>query len=83
MFSDLLLKHNSTNGDIKIQHAILSTLKNLAIPKQNKGALLEDGLIDVIYPLLDSNHEIVVFKLLGTFRMVIDGQGNISTCSKL
>lgn len=72
---DLLSKHTSQNGDIKVQHAILSTLKNLAIPKQNKRALLDDGLIDVVYPLLDSNHEIVVFKLLGTFRMVIDGQG--------
>lgn len=60
---------------MKVQHAILSTLKNLAIPKQNKRALLDDGLIDVVYPLLESNHEIVIFKLLGTFRMVIDGQG--------
>lgn len=61
-----------------MQHAIFSTLKNLAIPKQNKRVLLSDGLIDVVYPLLESDHEIVIFKLLGTFRMVIDGQGEIN-----
>lgn len=29
---DLLRKHNSNDGDIRMQHAILSALRNLAIP---------------------------------------------------
>ncbi|XP_018575957.1 rap1 GTPase-GDP dissociation stimulator 1 [Anoplophora glabripennis] len=72
----LLSQYNSSTGtsDIKIQHALLSTLKNLVIPHQNKEQILQEGLIDVIYPMIKIDQYLVVFKLLGTFRMVIDGQ---------
>lgn len=63
---------------MKIQHALLSTLKNLVIPRENKGQLLQEGLIDIIYPMIKIDQYLVVFKLLGTFRMVIDGQGKIN-----
>lgn len=77
-FSALLSQYNSSTSlsDIKIQHALLSTLKNLVIPQQNKEQILQEGLIDVIYPMIKIDQYLVVFKLLGTFRMVIDGQGN-------
>lgn len=58
-----------------MQHALLSTLKNLVIPPPNKPIILEEGLIDVIYPMINIEQHFVIFKLLGTFRMVVDGQG--------
>ncbi|XP_018335360.1 rap1 GTPase-GDP dissociation stimulator 1 [Agrilus planipennis] len=71
---EVLSENNCTNGDIKLKHALLSTLRNLVIPAQNKAQILNDGLIEILYPLLQVNHETVIFKLLGTIRMVIDGQ---------
>ena len=47
------------------------------IPSQNKAVVLEDGLVDIVYPMLAIPTFPVVFKLLGTLRMVIDGQGEL------
>lgn len=58
-----------------LQHALLSTLKNLVIPKPNKAAVIEAGLVDIILPMLEIHQAPVVFKLLGTLRMTVDGQG--------
>ncbi|OAD61627.1 Rap1 GTPase-GDP dissociation stimulator 1 [Eufriesea mexicana] len=70
-----LLQSNNTNfGDIRFQHALLSALRNLVIPQDNKPIILKDGLIDVLYSMLDIPLYPVVFKLLGTLRIVIDGQ---------
>nr|CAI5826613.1 unnamed protein product [Callosobruchus analis] len=73
---ELIKKYNEStrDEDVKIQHALLSTLKNLVIPPQNKSQVLGEGLIDAIYPMIKMNQYLVIFKLLGTFRMVIDGQ---------
>jgi hypothetical protein len=49
--------------------------RNLVIPSPNKAIVLEDGLVDTVYPMLAVPTFPVVFKLLGTLRMVIDGQG--------
>lgn len=70
----LLQKNDSKCGDIRCQHALLSALRNLVIPADNKSLILADGLIDVLYPMLDIPTFPVVFKLLGTLRIVIDGQ---------
>lgn len=72
----ILSKYNNSENidNMKIQHALLSTLKNLAIPAQNKTKILQEGIIDVIYPMITNEQSLVVFKLVGTFRMVIDGQ---------
>ncbi|XP_050456937.1 GTPase-GDP dissociation stimulator vimar isoform X1 [Cataglyphis hispanica] len=70
----LLQKNDSKSGDIRCQHALLSALRNLVIPMDNKSLILADGLIDVLYPMLDIPTFPVVFKLLGTLRIVIDGQ---------
>lgn len=70
----LLRKNNTDAGDIRFQHALLSALRNLVIPADNKPVILEDGLIDVLYSMLDIPSYPVVFKLLGTLRIVIDNQ---------
>lgn len=77
---DLLEKQN-VQGDISIQHALLGALKNLAILSRNKEKLLDYGIIKILYPLIKTNQDLVVFKLLGTFRMVIDGQSEYNKTS--
>lgn len=52
----------------------LSTIRNLVIPKPNKVALIEAGLIETVLPMLEIHQPPVVFKLLGTLRMLVDGQ---------
>ncbi|XP_022097171.1 rap1 GTPase-GDP dissociation stimulator 1-like isoform X2 [Acanthaster planci] len=71
----LLKRPEGEELDMRLGHAVLSALKNLAIPKVNKPLLLEAGILDVILPLLKLEMHPVVFKLLGTCRMLIDGQG--------
>lgn len=70
----ILERNDSKSGDIRCQHALLSALRNLVIPADNKSLILADGLIDVLYPMLEIPTFPVVFKLLGTLRIVIDGQ---------
>ncbi|XP_014476642.1 PREDICTED: rap1 GTPase-GDP dissociation stimulator 1 isoform X2 [Dinoponera quadriceps] len=70
----LLRENGSKFDDIRCQHALLSALRNLVIPADNKPLILADGLIDVLYPMLDIPTFPVIFKLLGTLRIVIDGQ---------
>ncbi|KAF7408298.1 hypothetical protein HZH66_002835 [Vespula vulgaris] len=70
----LIQKNDSKNSDIRFQHALLSALHNLVIPVDNKPIILKDGLIDILYPMLDIPTFPIVFKLLGTLRIVIDGQ---------
>lgn len=65
------------NDDIRLQHALLSALRNLVIPAQNKSRMISHGLVDIILPMLTIDQYPVIFKLLGTLRMVIDGQGII------
>jgi hypothetical protein len=52
----------------------LSAIRNLVIPKQNKVAVIEAGLVSTILPMLEIHQPPVVFKLLGTLRMLVDGQ---------
>lgn len=59
---------------MKLQHALLSAFRNLVIPKQNKPIIIKAGLIGTILPMLKSHHPHVVYKLIGTLRMLIDGQ---------
>lgn len=72
----LVRRNNSPDGDIRLQHALLSALRNLVIPAQNKATVLNDGLIEAVTPMLVVPTFPVVFKLLGTLRMVVDGQAN-------
>lgn len=37
----VLAKHNSAEGDIRQQHALLSALRNLSIAKQNKPLIIQ------------------------------------------
>lgn len=63
---------------MKLQHALLSTLRNLVIPKQNKSVIVEAGLVETILPMLKIHQPPVVYKLLGTLRMLIDGQARLA-----
>ncbi|XP_044760544.1 rap1 GTPase-GDP dissociation stimulator 1-B [Coccinella septempunctata] len=71
---ELLPKYVSKNPNIKLLHGLLSTLKNLVVPKINKAIILEEGLLTSIEPVLEMDEDIVIFKLLGTLRLLIDGQ---------
>ncbi|XP_059612875.1 GTPase-GDP dissociation stimulator vimar [Phlebotomus argentipes] len=74
----ILAKNNSTSDDVNLQHALLSTLRNLVIPKVNKTAVIEAGLVGILLPMLEIHTPWVVFKLLGTLRMTVDGQEKLA-----
>ncbi|XP_020555400.1 rap1 GTPase-GDP dissociation stimulator 1-like isoform X3 [Oryzias latipes] len=69
-----LLEKHVDEGDVSVQHAGLSALRNLAIPAINKVRMLEDGVTERIKSLLRTDMPPVQFKLLGTLRMMVDGQ---------
>ncbi|XP_044068984.1 rap1 GTPase-GDP dissociation stimulator 1 isoform X3 [Siniperca chuatsi] len=69
-----VLEQHVDEGDVSVQHAGLSALRNLAIPATNKVRMLEDGVTERIKTLLRSDMPPVQFKLLGTLRMMVDGQ---------
>ncbi|XP_053663937.1 GTPase-GDP dissociation stimulator vimar [Anopheles marshallii] len=75
----ILAKNNGTEHQMTLQHALLSTLKNLVIPRPNKAAVIEAGLVDIILPMLEIHQAPVVFKLLGTLRMTVDGQEKLAS----
>ncbi|XP_072038162.1 rap1 GTPase-GDP dissociation stimulator 1-B-like [Amphiura filiformis] len=60
--------------DMRLGHAVLSALRNLAISKVNKPLLLQQDTLATILPLIHMDMHPVQFKLLGTIRMLIDGQ---------
>ncbi|KAM9677545.1 rap1 GTPase-GDP dissociation stimulator 1 isoform 5-T5 [Trichechus inunguis] len=70
---DLLDRHVE-DGNVTVQHAALSALRNLAIPVINKAKMLSAGVTDAVLKFLKSEMPPVQFKLLGTLRMLIDAQ---------
>lgn len=74
----ILARNNQTTDDMRLQHALLSTLRNLVIPRPNKAAVVEAGLVQTILPMLQIHQPPVVFKLLGTLRMTVDGQEKLA-----
>ncbi|XP_075525840.1 visceral mesodermal armadillo-repeats isoform X3 [Dermacentor variabilis] len=76
---DLLTEHTGTDGDIRLQHALLAALRNLAIPLENKPLLAELGAVDKLLSMLAVETFPVVFKLLGTLRMLVDKQEVVAT----
>lgn len=52
----------------------------VCISAQNKVRMLEDGVTGRIQTLLRSDMPPVQFKLLGTLRMMVDGQGKSYYC---
>lgn len=73
-YAAILSQNNGVDGEMRLQHALLSALRNLVIPKQNKPIIIKAGLVQTILPMLDIHEPPVVYKLLGTLRMIIDGQ---------
>ncbi|XP_075785757.1 rap1 GTPase-GDP dissociation stimulator 1 isoform X9 [Pelodiscus sinensis] len=70
---DLLDRHVE-DGNVTVQHAALSALRNLAIPVVNKSKMLSAGVAEAVLKFLRSEMPPVQFKLLGTLRMLIDAQ---------
>eukprot|EP00057_Strongylocentrotus_purpuratus_P008535 XP_011663009.1 PREDICTED: rap1 GTPase-GDP dissociation stimulator 1-B [Strongylocentrotus purpuratus] len=68
----LLKPYEGKEVDTRLTHAVLSALRNLAIPKVNKSIMLSCNTLDEILPLLQSEMLFVQFKLLGTARMLVD-----------
>lgn len=61
----------------KIQHAVLSALRNLTVPVANKRMAAAQGraapiLLNAL-PRVEDHH--VAYKLLAAIRMLVDGQG--------
>ncbi|KAK0140959.1 Rap1 GTPase-GDP dissociation stimulator 1 [Merluccius polli] len=75
-----LLERHVDEGNVTVQHAALSALRNLAIPVVNKAKMLSAGVADVVLKFLQSEMPPVQFKLLGTLRMLIDTQDRGSMC---
>ncbi|XP_059372862.1 rap1 GTPase-GDP dissociation stimulator 1-like [Carassius carassius] len=69
-----LLEQDVAEGDVSVQHACLSALRNLAIPASNKVRMLENGVTERIRTLLRTDMPPVQVKLLGTLRMMVDNQ---------
>uniref|UniRef100_A0A8C0UGZ8 Rap1 GTPase-GDP dissociation stimulator 1-like n=1 Tax=Cyanistes caeruleus TaxID=156563 RepID=A0A8C0UGZ8_CYACU len=72
---DVLEKH-VRSGDTSVQQAALSALQSLAVPVVSKVQMLEEGVAERIEALLWSESPPVQFKLLGTLRMLADGQAD-------
>lgn len=77
-FAAILSKNNGIDDEMKLQHALLSALRNLVIPKENKSVIIQAGLVETILPMLKIHQPPVVYKLLGTLRMLIDGQAHLA-----
>ncbi|KAL2780627.1 rap1 GTPase-GDP dissociation stimulator 1 isoform 6 [Daubentonia madagascariensis] len=69
-----LLDRHVEDGNVTVQHAALSALRNLAIPVINKAKMLSAGVTEAVLKFLKSEMPPVQFKLLGTLRMLIDAQ---------
>ncbi|XP_016047877.2 rap1 GTPase-GDP dissociation stimulator 1 isoform X3 [Erinaceus europaeus] len=69
-----LLDRHVEDGNVTVQHAALSALRNLAIPVVNKAKMLSAGVTGTVLKFLKSEMPPVQFKLLGTLRMLIDAQ---------
>uniref|UniRef100_A0A672GVF5 Si:dkey-191g9.5 n=1 Tax=Salarias fasciatus TaxID=181472 RepID=A0A672GVF5_SALFA len=69
-----LLEQHVDEGDLSVQNAGLSALRNLAIPAVNKVRMFGDGVTERVKRLLQTTMPLLQFKLLGTLRMIVDGQ---------
>jgi len=69
-----LLRTTPLDKSEGLQHAVLSTLRNLAIPLENKAILLDKGILGTVLPLSKSPTSQIQFKLLGLIRMLVDNQ---------
>lgn len=78
---ETLRKEAKLDGDFRIQHACLSTLRNLAIPSPNKSIIVsnEDNVVHLLRTMSFVKSHPVVFKLIATLRMLTVGQEKVAT----
>ncbi|XP_077291236.1 visceral mesodermal armadillo-repeats [Arctopsyche grandis] len=75
----ILLLHKSHEDDIRLQHVVLSSLRNLVIPQRNKSLAIKHGILPLLIEMVPNvNQYYVVFKLVATLRMLVDGQENVA-----
>ena len=76
MILAILILHKNHEDDIRLQHLVLSGLRNLVIPQRNKSLAIKHGILPVLIEMIPNVSQYpVVFKLLATLRMLVDGQG--------
>ncbi|XP_064644742.1 rap1 GTPase-GDP dissociation stimulator 1-like [Lineus longissimus] len=64
----------SSKANMTMLHAVLSALRNIAIPASNKSAMINAGVLEKVLQFMSSDAAPVQFKLLGLLRMAVDGQ---------
>ncbi|RXN27765.1 rap1 GTPase-GDP dissociation stimulator 1-like protein [Labeo rohita] len=72
VYQDVLSWLQSSNTELQLSGAL--AIANFARNASNKVRMLEDGVTERIRTLLRSDMPPVQFKLLGTLRMMVDGQ---------
>ncbi|KAM3583919.1 hypothetical protein VKS41_003884 [Umbelopsis sp. WA50703] len=73
-----LLKLLQGTEDLRVQHAVVSILKNLSLPKQNKQKIAAAGTIKVVANYLDSSKDMlkpVQFAVIGMMKLLAAGDG--------
>jgi len=71
-----LLKLLQKTEDLRVQHAVVSILKNLSLPKQNKQSVGAAGTIQIVSEYLDSSKDMlkpVQFAVIGILKLLSIG----------
>ncbi|KAH8547591.1 armadillo-type protein [Umbelopsis sp. PMI_123] len=71
-----LLRLLKKTTDLRVQHAVVSILKNLSLPKQNKQSIGAAGAISVVSPYLDASKDMlkpVQFAVIGILKLLSVG----------
>ena len=70
--------------DVKLQHAILGALRNLAVAPEGRSLLLKHDILPPCFDLMSGTNltpitHPVVMKLLGTVRLLVETEGSVSS----
>ncbi|KAI8577275.1 hypothetical protein K450DRAFT_282785 [Umbelopsis ramanniana AG] len=71
-----LLRLLKKTTDLRVQHAVVSILKNLSLPKQNKQNIGSAGAIQAVAPYLDASKDMlkpVQFAVIGILKLLAVG----------
>ncbi|KAG2178013.1 hypothetical protein INT43_003266 [Umbelopsis isabellina] len=74
-----LLKLLQDSEDLRVQHAVVSILKNLSLPKQNKQNIAAAGTINIVAHYLDSSKDMlkpIQFAVIGILKLLAAGDAN-------
>ncbi|KAG2187025.1 hypothetical protein INT44_003253, partial [Umbelopsis vinacea] len=77
-----LLRLLKKTTDLRVQHAVVSILKNLSLPKQNKQNIGAAGAIQAVAPYLDASKDMlkpVQFAVIGILKLLAVGDAETSS----